>query len=515
MNDCNLCRYIESETNPNKQTCSKWVNNNDFNLPCRPVGGNPGDAPTDDNDDCQLMDCPSHCQYPFTKQVYNDEDHPEEHYDNLGMKPAFRYLNTNPEALESYLNNATNLEMVKGDIQNYNSQNVPQDLNLQCGELLTPEGDRTYDFPDLPTSDILRRTIEYNIENLNKGIDWSSVKRTEKLTSEYGSNINETENNIVINDFTIPLSENGIELEWWDREQLTQDQLEQPLPTIISEYNNLENIHRITGGVLEYVFPEHTKDKMVIEEVYDWLMKNNLEKQEEGQEGGPKKVTMAEFFGIQTDDVTNRDFETCMNQLMMTEHDDDEHLRRINSYSKLTDLGDPNNRKDLLYVEAKINKFLIIDPSEIGECLDIVYLTDEICEIGLTSNPTQIMGKFLKMNTDNVDDEKYNDKMRIITKKLLKYLPSIIQKIIDISEYYEKQKCSNELHKNTKLLKEIYINLFTQSSMTINLPNLGFGDFFKDFDENIYTKIILLIFIAYTVTQFIKLFTVNFNIGSK
>ena len=104
MNDCNLCRYIESETNPNKQTCSKWVNNNDFNLPCRPVGGNPGDAPTDDNDDCQLMDCPSHCQYPFTKQVYNDEDHPEEHYDNLGMKPAFRYLNTNPEAISSYPN---------------------------------------------------------------------------------------------------------------------------------------------------------------------------------------------------------------------------------------------------------------------------------------------------------------------------------------------------------------------------------------------------------------------------
>ena len=51
--------------------------------------------------------------------------------------------------------------------------------------------------------------------------------------------------------------------------------------------------------------------------------------------------------------------------------------------------------------------------------------------------------------------------------------------------------------------------------MKIELPTLGLGDFFKDFEENIYTKIILLIFIAYTITQFIKLFTVNFNIGSK
>ena len=47
-----------------------------------------------------------------------------------------------------------------------------------------------------------------------------------------------------------------------------------------------------------------------------------------------------------------------MNQLMMTEHDDDEYIKRINTYNNLTDLGDPNNRKDLLYVEAKIIKFL-------------------------------------------------------------------------------------------------------------------------------------------------------------
>ena len=91
----------------------------------------------------------------------------------------------------------------------------------------------------------------------------------------------------------------------------------------------------------------------------------------------------------------------------------------------------------------------------------------------------------------------------------------MVQKMIDISEYYEKQKCNNELHTNTILLKEIYTSLFTKNSMKIELPTLGLGDFFKDFEENIYTKIILLIFIAYTITQFIKLFTVNFNIGSK
>ena len=495
MNECNLCRYIESENN--NQTCSKFITTD--NQSC-----NEGD------EGCQRFECSPQCQYPYTKSVYNDDDHPADHYDNLGLNPSFVYLNENPEILTTYISNATNSDMVQAEFQNYNAQNVPQDLNLPCGPLLIPEGENTYNFPALPTEDELREVIQYNIDYLNRGIDWSAIKRTERSISEY--NIQEGDTSIVIDDFTIPLSERGIELEWWERDQLSNDQLKSPLPINIRNRDQiLENIHRITGGILEYVIPTHTVNAMVYEEVYDWLIKNNL-REGSGDTASSNQFTMAEFFGITADDVTNRDFETCMNQLLMTEHDDDEYLKRINSYEHLTDLGDPNNRKDLLYVEAKIIKFLIIDPSDIGDCLDIVYLTDEICEIGLTSNPTQMMGKFLKMNTDNVDDENYDDKMRLLTKKLLKYLPDIIKKIIDIAEYYESQKCNDELHKNTKLLKEIYSSLFTESNMKIDMPNLGIGDFFKDFEENIFTKILLLIFIAYIVTQFIKLFSVNLNL---
>ena len=48
--------------------------------------------------------------------------------------------------------------------------------------------------------------------------------------------------------------------------------------------------------------------------------------------------------------------------------------------------------------------------------------------------------------------------------------------------------------------------------MSVDLPDLGIGNFFQDFEKNIYTKIILLIFIAYIVAQFIRLFTVNLNL---
>ena len=514
MNDCNFCRYIENENDSTKQTCAKWVNKDNFNKPCRPPGKEPGEAPLSEADNCKKMDCRDYFQYPYTKKVYNDADHPEEHYDHLGMKPAYRYLNTNPEALTSYLSNATNNEMIKEELKEYNSQNIPQDLDLPCGELVAPEEGNVYKFPDLPSEDTLKQTIDYNVDYMDRGIDWSKIKKTEKLESNYANQIDETNNTVVMNDYTIPLADNGIQLEWWDRPQVSDEQLKLILPSYIRDYQKLENIHKITGGILQHIFPVHNVGRMVVEQVYDWLMKNNIERVEEGEGESSEdgKFTMAKFFGITTDDVINYNFETCMNQLMTTEHDDDKHLRRIHNYTKLTDLGDPKNREDLLYIEAKILKFLMIEPNEFEKCLDIVYLTDEICKVGLTSNPTQMMGKFLKMNTDNVDDEKYNDKMRIITNKLLKYLPNLIQKVIDISEYYEKQKCNGEVHKNTKLLKEIYSGLFTQNNMKVDLPDLGVSQFFQDFEKNIYTKIILLIFIAYVVAQFIKLFTVNFNL---
>ena len=518
MNDCNFCRYIQNEINPEKQSCSKWIDNTSQsediggNRPCSPSDGNPGDPPNE-GDNCQKIDCPLHCQYPFTKGIYQNPT--ENHYDILGIFPDYRYLNENPNEFDQYIEYSTSRDMIKNDILNYNNENVPSNLKLKCGELLTPEEGSVFNFPELPEGEVLRQTIQYNVDILDKGINWSTIKRTEKLNELYNEQINQTDNTITINDYTIQLSENGIELEWWDRTKLSVDELKNSLPTNIREYQSMENIHQITGGVLEYIFPEHTIDTMVIEEIHDWLLKNEIEKEENQEQIDPTKTTftMSSFFGINSDDVLNQDFEICMNLLMKTEHDDNEYLKRINTYSNLTDLGNPKNKKDLLYVEAKILKFLIIDITEIRDCFDIVYLTDEVCKKGLTSNATQLMGYFLKLNTDNVNDENYNDNMRIITNRLLKHLPNIINKIIEIAEYYESQKCNHEIHKNTKLLKEIYDNLFQENKIIIDLPSLGIKEFFKDFEENIITKIVLLIFVAFIITQFIKLFTINVSLG--
>tara|TARA_B100000575_G_scaffold285149_1_gene280072 strand:- start:10 stop:1551 length:1542 start_codon:yes stop_codon:yes gene_type:complete len=508
MAECLKCRYLPTEENPNQQSCSRWVKNDAFLTPC----------PDEEREGCEKMECPGHCQYPFSKEAYKPGFFPNNYFSPDG-ELNFNLLSNNLEIREKYL--ADFQESLKDELkEEYSSGDVP-DIMLKCGNLHVPEeGDM--DPITLPSSDVLNRVIEHYI-NLNKnGINWSAVKRTDGLEKyiegldEDGFEINIEETEITVNldgaPYTIDIADNGIEVEWWDGRDtnLSEEELMSPLPAYIREHYDLLEIHKMTGGILQNVFPTHTVDNMVIEEVYDWLKKNNLERESiEVSE----KFTIAKFFGIRTDQATNRDFEICMNQLLMTEHDDEVHLKNIDGLTNLTELGDPKNRKDLLYVEAKIIKFLIIDPKDIRDCLDIVYITDEICEIGLTSNPTQMMGNFLKLNTDNVDDEKYDGNMRIISKRLLKYIPDIIEKIIELAEYYEKQKCNGEIHKNTKLLKEIHSNLFKKNTMVFDFPSLGISEFFRDFQENIITKVILLFFIAYMITQFIKLFRVNVNLS--
>ena len=125
-----------------------------------------------------------------------------------------------------------------------------------------------------------------------------------------------------------------------------------------------------------------------------------------------------------------------------------------------------------------------------------------------------MLGYFLKLNTNNIENDKYKDNMRIISNRLLKYLPDIIKKIIEIAEYYENKTCNHNLTKNTILLKEIYTNLFEKNNrLSFEYPDLGIIEFFQDFQRNIFTKSVLLIFIAFIITQFIGLFSIQYNIN--
>ena len=137
---------------------------------------------------------------------------------------------------------------------------------------MTPEQDDFINFPDLPNENQLRSAIDKTIELEEIGIDWGSIKETDKLRSKYSDQIDNTKKTVTINNYVIPLSEKGIELEWWDK-KYPEEQLKLAIPENIRDYQDLNVIHQTTGGVLEYVFKDHTVSNMVPEEIHDWLRK--------------------------------------------------------------------------------------------------------------------------------------------------------------------------------------------------------------------------------------------------
>ena len=117
MNDCNKCRYIQNLDNPGLQTCSKWVDSSNFDVLCT-EGGNPGDPPPNiPSSNCQPLECPSHCQYPFTKDVYTEGVIPDNYYDMVNQSfPSYRFLNENTTDLESYVTSSTDRTNIKRSV---------------------------------------------------------------------------------------------------------------------------------------------------------------------------------------------------------------------------------------------------------------------------------------------------------------------------------------------------------------------------------------------------------------
>ena len=135
----------------------------------------------------------------------------------------------------------------------------------------------------------------------------------------------------------------------------------------------------------------------------------------------------------------------------------------------------------------------------------------DICNTGFSDRPMKILGNLMNIQTDasNLQEGLYEEK--IVVRKLLKYIPSIMRKILEIAEKVEMERCDN-VSKKTQLYKEIYKDLFIESNvMKFELPDMGIFKFFEDFNRNIYTKIILLIILTFMISKIISLFKVNIS----
>lgn len=213
---------------------------------------------------------------------------------------------------------------------------------------------------------------------------------------------------------------------------------------------------------------------------------------------------------IQGDDSAGK---RCFNNLFEIEGDNSVNIDKIKSMRHLYELGDSNNMEELMYVENKIKKFILTDPHHISECLDLYNFAQDFCDRGISNELLPLLGKIINLETDG--GEGFEENMKVVENRLGKYVPDIVEKLIEISEKYEKNNCS-DVSDNTVLLKRLHPRIMKKNASheEYEMPEIDFDvkGFIEGFQTNMLTKTIFLAFLAYIIGKIISLFSVNYSV---
>ena len=139
MSDCSFCQYRLKEDDNTNQTCSKWVNNDDQDIPCKPSGKEIGDSPNDSSDNCSKVECPSHCQYPYPKEIYNSDAANSDLY-GTNSYPLLKEIKDDPDRFNKFISDTTNdtyLKVFESNLTNTSSKLMPEDKSQLKSNLST------------------------------------------------------------------------------------------------------------------------------------------------------------------------------------------------------------------------------------------------------------------------------------------------------------------------------------------------------------------------------------------
>jgi len=373
-------------------------------------------------------------------------------------------------------------------------------------------------FPDPPDFEDFLEIVK-NKSNLQGEINWFALNPISYdlvTTSPFGVVIPD-QPYLTTNHITIPLSNNGISLQWWKDDE-TGDLVPEDDPQLIQIGDTASIITKTFGTIQNNPLYNYLQSNPIHNYDFSRICQQQLRDADISSvlaPTGEDNFIFSFLLNVGPDAEQNRSFERCMNRLMRTPGDNDKEMvsnikEEIHS---LSDLGeDTNEKKRILdYVERKIKKFLSLRTDQFDKCIEKIEISDNICANGLFPNAMDMLSRILHMETGRVgnsDTELEESKIKVVSDRLLKYVPQLLKKILEISTTYENDYCG-AVSPKTQLLQEIYDNLF-KKEVTINIPDLGMGGFFEDFgDYGIIGKVVLLLFFVYILTQVVALFKVN------
>ena len=523
---CKGCSYKLNEKD-NQLNCSKYID--DDNQLC--------DLTNLDNlKNCKEKLCDDECMYPFPKGFYkSDNDNIlNEYYDSNknSIHDQFNYQKINYTDYYDYVTDNGNLEY-KGS---YSNDNPPLDIydKFKCGTLPTSVNNTMIPFPKPPNKKQLDSSIKYMEKIHKKGIDWNTITLTPKFIKNFQIKYDPTQilipntekgelrlnyyytrnNSIVINGNEIFFSNNGLEMEWWN----TIDE-ENDIKSLVHEkYRDLIDINDIHSQTGQIIGKEIGLLRPVKEEVLDYI-------KVKGYDMVHYNVSFVELFDFMNDDISQE----CIQHLTIKDEENDFILDKLNELyesKQFSKLGNKENNFILDYIDKNLNEILSIPNDQFLNCIQ----SDKYCKNGLFDFLKII--EFFK-NIGNTIDFTDNDSLRNYNKmihKFQKYIPLFVKKMIEISVNYEEKYCQKQKSINTILMEKFLLSyqLLNQNNQknitdpTMNtmdlsdiykIPDININ-YFDDLNQNIVTKIILLLILAYLFAQILSLFKINYNINT-
>jgi len=228
----------------------------------------------------------------------------------------------------------------------------------------------------------------------------------------------------------------------------------------------------------------YTNKHIIFQEAYEFKIESYGDPRQLVQPNSNIDIGATIFGSISS----NTEFETCMNNLL--DNPTKEYCEGQTHQEIVEEIINIDNILNLRpchidYIEDKLKKISIVNPGDANDCMDILNLSESICEQPVSTKMLQIgYLVFHIVGLDKINLQDINEgspqyyKLTTIIDRLTPYIRQAIKKIIDISKHYEEQTCGRE-STTTHVLERMYIDLFEKSKEVSY--NINLMDFVPDY----------------------------------
>ena len=204
---------------------------------------------------------------------------------------------------------------------------------------------------------------------------------------------------------------------------------------------------------------------------------------------------------------TNYEFRSCVNDQISPEERD---IIKRHSDKKLTELSEKDFVEYSDTLEDILTHIKEMNSHTMYACMERVINPSDICDGELIEEYLQLLMVFFQFININTNlKSKDTNKVNRIVEKTFPQMKAIFKNLIEYSRAHP--SCNTKSKNKLKMYDKIYKQLFEKDKAQISynlFENVNWdNNFFTDFTNTIYGKIILLVFIAFIFSKLVSLFS--------